>query len=54
MIRLAIDCLSTLIIKIRYGAGTLNWHKNMLDEMDRKTREIMTMNKEFHPKSDID
>ena len=26
----------------------------MLDEMDRKTRKIMTMNKEFHTKSDID
>ena len=25
----------------------------MLDEMDRKTKKIMTMNEEFHPKSDI-
>ena len=39
---------------LRYGAGILNWRKNVLDEMDRKTRKIMTINKEFHPKSDID
>jgi len=50
-----IRALNTWAISLlRYGAGILNWRKNVLDEMDRKTRKIMTINKEFHPKSDID
>ena len=39
---------------MRYGAGIIKWNVAELDEMDRKTRKIMTMNKEFHPKSDVD
>ncbi|XP_063592543.1 uncharacterized protein LOC134769733 [Penaeus indicus] len=38
---------------MRYGAGIIKWNVAELDEMDRKTRKIMTMN-EFHPKSDVD
>ena len=50
-----IRALKTWAISLlRYGAGILNWCKNVLDEMDRKTRKIMTINEEFHPKSDID
>ena len=33
---------------LRYGAGILKWNKNELEEMDRKTRKFMTMNKELH------
>ena len=39
---------------MRYGAGISKWNVTELDEMDRKTRKIMTMNKEFHPKNDVD
>ena len=39
---------------MRYGAGIIKWNVAELDEMDRKTRKIMTMNTEFHPKSDVD
>ena len=39
---------------MRYGAGIIKWNVAELDEMDRKTRKIMTLNKEFHPKSDVD
>ena len=50
-----ITALNTWAISLlRYGAGILNWNKNVLDEMDRKTRKIMTINKEFHPKNDVD
>ena len=38
---------------MRYGAGILKWNKNELQEMDRKTRKFMTMNKELHPRSDV-
>ena len=37
---------------LRYGAGIIEWTKEGLQKMDRKTRTVMTMNKEFHPKSD--
>ena len=50
-----LKALNTWAISLlRYGAGILNWRKHVLDEMDRQTRKIMTMNKEFHPKSDVD
>ena len=38
---------------LRYGAGIRKWNKNELQEMDRKTRKFMTMNKELHPRSDV-
>ena len=38
---------------IRYRAGTIKWNKEELQELDRKSRKIMTMNKELHPRSDI-
>ena len=36
-----------------YGARMLTWNKNELQEMDRKTRKFMTMNKELHLQSDV-
>ena len=38
---------------MRYGAGILRWTKNELQEIDRKTRKVMTINKELHPRSDV-
>ena len=38
---------------LRYGAGILKWNQNELQEMDRKTRKFMNMNKELHPRSDV-
>ena len=46
--------LNTWTVSIlRYGAGILTWNKNELQEMDRKTRKLMTINKELHPRSDV-
>ena len=39
---------------MRYGARNVKWTKSELDEIDRKTRKVMAMDKELHPKSDID
>ena len=39
---------------MRYGAGIVKWIKNELDEIDRKTRKILTLNKELHPRNDAD
>ena len=38
---------------MRYGAGTIKWNKEKLQGIDRKSRKIMTMNKELHPRSDV-
>ena len=46
--------LNTWAVSIlRYGAGILKWNKNELQEMDRKTKKFMTMNKELHPRSNV-
>ena len=43
-----IMALNTWTVSIlRYGAGILKWNENELQEMDRKTRKFMTMNREF-------
>ena len=34
---------------LRYGAGIIEWTKDDLQQMDRKTRKVMTMTNEFHP-----
>ena len=39
---------------MRCGAGIVKWIKNKLDETDGKTRKVLTLNKEFHPRSDVD
>ena len=36
-----------------YGAGTIKWNKEELQEIDRKSRKIMTMNKELHLRRDV-
>ena len=38
---------------MRYGARTIKWYKEELQEIDRKSRKIMTMNQELHPRSDV-
>lgn len=39
---------------IRYTAGVVDWTQNELDELDRKTRKVMTANHALHPQSDVD
>ena len=39
---------------IRYGAGIINWRKAELQQMDRKTRKLLTMYGAHHPQADID
>lgn len=39
---------------IRYTAGIIDWTQAELEELDKRTRKIMTMHQALHPKSDID
>ena len=48
----AIDSRAVSIV--RYGAGIIKWTKNELEELDRKTRKLMTMYGAQHPKADVD
>ena len=38
---------------LRYDVGILKWNKNDLEQIDRKTRQVMTINKELHPRNNI-
>ena len=38
----------------RYGAGILEWKESELKNVDRKSRNTMTMYGALHPKSDVD
>ena len=38
---------------LRYGTEILKWNKTELQEMDRRTRKFVTMNKELHPRNDV-
>ena len=39
---------------MRYGAGIVKWTKSELDQIDRKTRKVMALNKELHSRSYVD
>ena len=39
---------------VRYGAGIISWTKMELEELDRRTRKLMTMYGAHHPKADVD
>ena len=39
---------------IRYTAGIVDWTRAELDDLDRKTRKVMTANHALHPQSDVD
>ena len=39
---------------VRYSAAFLGWSRLQLEEIDRRTRKLLTMHCEFHPKSNVD
>ena len=50
-----ISAVNTWAVSLmRYGAGIIDWKMSELEKMNRRTRKILTMNKELHPKSDVD
>jgi len=38
---------------IRYSAGIVNWNQSELDDIDRKSRKLLTIYKELHPRADV-
>ena len=52
--RSKIKAINTWAISlIHYGGGIIKCRKDKLESMDRRTGKLMTMNKEFHPRSDV-
>ena len=39
---------------LRYSAAFLDWRKSELQDLDRKTRKLLTMHNGLHPKSNVD
>ena len=39
---------------VRYSGRFLKWTREELQQMDQRTRKLMTMRKALHPKDDVD
>ena len=50
----AVKAINTWAVAVlRYTGGILDWNKEELQNMDRKTRKIMTMNGALHPRASV-
>ena len=38
----------------RYSFGIINWHQEELQKLDRKTRKLLPIHGQRHPKADVD
>jgi hypothetical protein len=38
----------------RYSFGIINWHQEEIQKLDRKTRKMLTIHGQHHPRADID
>ena len=45
---------SRAIAVVRYNAGVVHWRKDELQEIDRKTKKLLTIYRTYHPQSDKD
>ena len=48
----AINAIAVSVI--RYRAGIVAWRINELEAIDRKTRQLLTMYRRLHPRTDVD
>jgi len=50
-----IHAIGSLAVPVlRYSFGTFNWHQEELQKLDRKTRKLLTIRGQHHPKADVD
>ena len=50
-----IQAIGSLAVPVlRYGFGIVNWHQEELQKLDRKTRKLLTIHGQHHPKADVD
>jgi iron-sulfur cluster repair protein YtfE (RIC family) len=48
----AIGALAVPVLK--YSFGIINWHQEELRKLDRKTRKLLIIHGQHHPKADVD
>jgi hypothetical protein len=41
------------VLVLRYSFGIVNWHQEELQNLDRKTRKLLTIHGQHHPKADV-
>ena len=50
-----IQAIGSLAISVlRYSFGIINWYQEELQKLDRKTRKLLTINGQHHPKADVE
>jgi hypothetical protein len=50
-----IQAIGSLAVPVlRYSFGIFNWHQEELQQLDRKTRKLLNIHGQHHPKSDVD
>ena len=50
-----IQAIGSLAVPVlRYSFGIVNWHREELQKLDRKTRKLLTIHGQHHPKADVD
>jgi iron-sulfur cluster repair protein YtfE (RIC family) len=50
-----IQAIGALAVPVlRYGFGIINWHQEELQKLNRRTRKLLTIHGQHHPKADVD
>jgi len=50
-----IQAIGSLAVPVlRYNFGFINWHQEEMQNLDRKTRKLLTIYGQHHPKADVD
>jgi hypothetical protein len=50
-----IQAIGTLAVPVhRYSFGILNWNQEELQKLDRKTRKLLNIHGQHHPKAEMD
>ena len=50
-----IQAIGSLAVPVlSYSFGIVNWHQEELQKLDRKTRKLLTIHEQHHPKADVD
>jgi hypothetical protein len=50
-----IQAIGSMAVPIlRYSFRIINWHQEELQNLDRKTRKLLTIHGQPHPKADVD
>lgn len=48
----SINCIAIPVVQ--YSFGIIEWKDSEIEQLDRKTRKLLTMYRMFHPRSDVD